>query len=82
MCCCLDYDTELVTIIQNTKGSCGKIFDQFFTTKSEGSGLGLPVIHSILKKHNGKVTVQSELGNFSEFTVLLPASKNLPREKN
>jgi PAS domain S-box-containing protein len=59
-----------------------KIFDPFFTTRSEGSGLGLSVIHSIVKKHNGKVSVLSELGSFAEFTVLLPALKNLSKEKD
>ncbi len=59
-----------------------KIFDPFFTTRSEGSGLGLSVIHSIVEKHNGKVSVKSELGSFSEFTVLLPALKNRPGEKS
>jgi len=59
-----------------------KIFDPFFTTRSEGSGLGLSVIHSIVKKHNGKVSVRSELGCFAEFTVLLPALKPAGKEKN
>ncbi len=59
-----------------------KIFDPFFTTRSEGSGLGLSVIHSIVKKHNGKVSVRSELGSFAEFTVLLPALKYSGKEKN
>ncbi len=60
----------------------GKIFDPFFTTRSEGSGLGLSVIHSIVKKHNGNVSVWSELGSFAEFTVLLPALNNSGKEKN
>ena len=50
-----------------------KIFDPFFTTKKEGSGLGLSVIHSIINKHDGYVSVQSELGRFTEFTIFLPA---------
>ena len=50
-----------------------KIFDPFFTTKKEGSGLGLSVIHSIISKHGGYVSVQSEPGRFTEFTILLPA---------
>ncbi|MBN2807995.1 MAG: PAS domain S-box protein [Deltaproteobacteria bacterium] len=50
-----------------------KIFDPFFTTKSEGSGLGLSVIHSIVNKHQGCVRVASEPGVFTEFTVFLPA---------
>ncbi|MCD6429625.1 MAG: PAS domain S-box protein, partial [Deltaproteobacteria bacterium] len=50
-----------------------KIFDPFFTTKKEGSGLGLSVIHSIINKHDGYVSVQSEPGRFTEFTIFLPA---------
>ena len=55
----------------------GKIFDPFFTTKNDGSGLGLSVIHSIVNKHNGQVSVRSELGSFAEFTILLPALGHL-----
>ncbi|MCK5680087.1 response regulator, partial [bacterium] len=50
-----------------------KIFDPFFTTKKEGSGLGLSVTHSIVKKHGGYVGVQSDLGCFTEFSIFLPA---------
>jgi PAS domain S-box-containing protein len=50
-----------------------KIFDPFFTTKSEGSGLGLSVIHSIIKKHNGYIGVQSQPDIFTEFNIFLPA---------
>ncbi len=50
-----------------------KIFDPFFTTKEEGSGLGLSVIHSIIKKHNGYIDVQSQPDLFTEFNIFLPA---------
>ncbi len=50
-----------------------KIFDPFFTTKNEGSGLGLSVIHSIIKKHNGYIGVQSQPDLFTEFNIFLPA---------
>lgn len=50
-----------------------KIFDPFFTTKDEGSGLGLSVIHSIVTKHSGHIGVQSEPGQFTQFTIFLPA---------
>ncbi len=64
------------------EGLYDKIFDPFFTTRSEGSDLGLSVIYSIVKKHNGKICVRSESGVFAEFTVLLPALKNSGKEKN
>lgn len=51
-----------------------KIFEPFFTTKKqgEGSGLGLDIVSKIVEKHDGKVTVNSELGKGTEFTVELP----------
>ncbi|HIE06965.1 MAG TPA: response regulator, partial [Desulfarculaceae bacterium] len=50
-----------------------KVFDPFFTTRSEGSGLGLSVIHSIISKHDGHVAISSVPGKFTDFIVFLPA---------
>ena len=50
----------------------GKIFDPFFTTKERGTGLGLSIVHSILESYGGKITVQSQKGEGTVFTVFLP----------
>lgn len=52
-----------------------KIFDPFFTTKKNGSGLGLASSFSIVKKHNGTITVESQPDNGSIFIIYLPAMK-------
>ncbi len=57
-----------------------RIFDPFFTTKDVGSGtgLGLSVIHEVLKAHGGRVEVHSKPGAGSTFTVFLPVASRLP----
>ncbi|MEI7556269.1 ATP-binding protein [Candidatus Chlorohelix sp.] len=53
-----------------------KIFDPYFTTKTEGHGLGLAVCYSIIKKHDGYITVESEPTKGSTFSIYLPLSDN------
>jgi two-component system cell cycle sensor histidine kinase/response regulator CckA len=50
-----------------------RIFDPYFTTKAKGNGLGLATTYSIVKNHNGLITVESKVHNGSTFTIYLPA---------
>ncbi|MDH4162934.1 MAG: PAS domain S-box protein [Nitrospirota bacterium] len=53
-----------------------KIFDPYFTTKQKGSGLGLAATFSIIRRHDGHITVTSELGKGAQFSLFLPASES------
>jgi signal transduction histidine kinase len=54
-----------------------KIFDPFFTTKvvGEGAGLGLSIVHGIVERHGGKLTVESSAGKGTTFTMILPMTQ-------
>ena len=55
------------------KEHLARIFDPYFTTKEVGNGLGLAICFSIVDKHDGHITVESELGKGTMFYVYLPA---------
>ena len=57
-----------------------RIFDPYFTTKGvgEGSGMGLSVVHGIVKSHSGDISVSSEPGKGTTFQVFLPCTESKP----
>ena len=59
-----------------------KIFDPYFSTKGpgEGTGMGLAVVHGIVKSHGGNITVYSKLGEGTTFHVYLPLIETRPVE--
>ena len=57
-----------------------RIFDPYFSTKRRGSGLGLATAYSIVKRHDGALTVDSIVGEGTTFRMLLPAAADLPAD--
>ena len=62
------------------RGHIDRIFDPYFSTKQKGSGLGLTVAYSIIDKHDGRITLESELGVGARFHVFLPATMKTARK--
>jgi signal transduction histidine kinase len=70
-------DSHIIIHFEDTgvgisKENLSRIFDPFFTTKEKGTGLGLAVSYSIIKKLNGSLSVESEPNKGSRFTITLP----------
>ncbi|HWZ35563.1 MAG TPA: 7TM diverse intracellular signaling domain-containing protein, partial [Mucilaginibacter sp.] len=67
-----------ITIADNGTGmneqTVKKIFEPFFTTKAvgEGTGLGMSIAYNTIKKHNGQISVNSEVGKGTEFILKIP----------
>ncbi len=68
---------ELKLVVQDTgtgipEDKLGKIFEPYYTTKENGTGLGLTLTYKIIKEHGGDVTVLSRQGQGSTFTITIP----------
>jgi len=64
-----------------TNENLQKIFDPYFTTKQKGSGLGLATTYSIIRNHDGYISVESEIGKGTAFSIYLPASEKEAAKK-
>jgi signal transduction histidine kinase len=77
-------ENESLKVIVNDTGigipkeNLDSVFDPFFTTKElgKGTGLGLSVSYGIIQKHKGSITVDSEVGKGTSFTIMLPCAGN------
>lgn len=58
-----------------TKEHLDKIFDPFHTTKENGTGLGLAIVKKFIDYHSGHISVRSQPGDGTQFSVFLPSSK-------
>ena len=70
-------DTDVIVSVADTgtgisKENFVKIFDPYFTTKDNGTGLGLTVVFKIIKEHSGEINVESREGEGSTFIITLP----------
>lgn len=69
-------NVAIIKITDNGQGispqSLKRLGERFFTTKESGTGLGLAVSYRIIQNHQGNITVISELGKGTEFTITLP----------
>jgi signal transduction histidine kinase len=60
--------------------TASKMFEAFFSTKPGGSGLGLPTTQKIIAGHHGRISVESEVGRGTQFTIELPVPARLAGE--
>ncbi len=81
ICSWLGGDSIFISIQDNGSGiaeeNLEKIFEPFFTTKQvgDGTGLGMSISYEIVKKHGGKIVIDSELGKGTTFTIELPLDR-------
>ncbi|WP_141771544.1 ATP-binding protein, partial [Bacillus licheniformis] len=65
-----------------SQADLAKLGEPFFSTKEEGTGLGLTICLNIIGAHNGEMKIDSKLGEGSTFHILLPVDKGAASEEN
>ena len=74
-------DNVAIHLIDTGRGmddrTASKMFEAFFSTKPGGSGLGLPTTQKIIDGHHGRISVESEVGRGTQFTIELPVPARL-----
>jgi signal transduction histidine kinase len=74
-----DREDAIIEVSDNGSGISeedqARIFNPFFTTRREGTGLGLPAVRRIARAHGGSVHVESKLGLGSTFRIRLPLNR-------
>jgi len=77
--CSTDHEYVVFKIIDDGVGipdeQLDKIFNEFYTTKKSGTGLGLPIAKDLLEQHNGKLKIESKVGLGTTVTIMLPTVK-------
>ena len=79
----LDWEVDFVTVSVRDNGPgiapqhMPNIFRPFYTTKGNGTGLGLSLARRIVEEHHGKIEVTSSLGNGTRFVVSLPTNRSV-----
>ena len=72
----IDESGDILVAVRDSGTGLGsgadRVFTPFFTTKANGTGLGLATSQQIIFEHNGHLLVESQLGKGSIFSVLLP----------
>lgn len=81
--CARNGDTVMVSVKDNGNGISpevlGRIFDLYYTGKSDGTGMGLSISQQIIARHDGHIEVSSEEGKGTRFDIVIPFSTVAPR---
>jgi signal transduction histidine kinase len=78
------YSTPTGVALDMIDTGCGmdettamRMFEPFYSTKTEGSGLGLPTTRKIIEAHGGRINVQSEVERGTKFVIEFPTPKRI-----